>query len=329
MNSLPRISLAHLPTPLDELVHLSKVLGGPRLLMKRDDQTGFAMGGNKVRKLEFLLADALRNRADTVIAAGAAQSNHCRQTAAAAARAGLSCHLVLGGEQPKVPGGNLLLDHLFGASIHWTGMERRGERMNEIADELKQRGARPYMIPYGGSNATGAAGFVAAVEELVLQTGAGTISHIVLASSSGGTHAGVAVGVRATGFTGTVIGIRIDKDETSTVSYEQQLADLSNATALHVGIETGFEKGDFHVNYNYLGKGYGVVGDAEIEALRLLARTEGIVLDPVYTARAMAGLIDLIRNKELTSRDTVLFWHTGGAPALFSYAETVASKLIP
>ncbi len=325
MNALPRISLAHLPTPLDDLVHLSKDLGGPRILMKRDDQTGFAMGGNKVRKLEFLVAEALRDGSDTILTAGAAQSNHCRQTAAAAARAGLACHLILGGEEPRVAGGNLLLDRLFGATIHWTGMERRGERMSEIADELRQHGARPYSIPYGGSNATGAAGFVLAMEELMLQAGAETITHIILASSSGGTHAGVCVGARSTGFRGTIIGIRIDKDEQSPVPYEQHLADLSNATAAHLGMAERFEGGDFQVNYDYLGKGYGIVGDAEIEALGMLARTEAIILDPVYTARAMAGLIDLIRKKDLTSRDTVLFWHTGGAPALFSYAEALAS----
>lgn len=324
LHDLPRTSLAYLPTPLEELRHLGKALGGPHIWIKRDDQTGLGLGGNKTRKLEFLIADALHRNADTVITAGAAQSNHCRQTAAAAARSGLSCHLVLGGSQPDTPDGNLLLDNIFGASIHWTGMERRGEKMEEIAGQLRETGRTPYIIPYGGSNAIGAAGLTLAMEELMLQKESGSVTHVLFASSSGGTQAGLVVGARATGFPGPIIGISIDKGEREPLPYETELARLSGATASHIGLEAEFTEKDFIVNYDYLGRGYGVVGDPEREAIRLMARTEGILLDPVYTGRAMAALIDMVRRKEFSTRDTVLFWHTGGAPALFAYAKDIA-----
>jgi D-cysteine desulfhydrase family pyridoxal phosphate-dependent enzyme len=323
LHAIPRTFLAQLPTPLERLRHLEKALGGPRIWMKRDDLTGLALGGNKTRKLEFLVADALEKGADAVITAGAAQSNHCRQTAAAAARSGLACHLVLGGTEPDVPEGNLLLDHLFGAQVHWTGMERRGERMEEIAGQLRKKGKKPYIIPYGGSNAVGATGFVLAMEELLLQKESGQVSHIIVASSSGGTQAGLLVGSRAAGFPGAIIGISIDKDERGPDKYETELARLSGAIASHIGFEAGFEERDFLVRYEYLGQGYGIPGEPEKEAIRLTAATEGILLDPVYTGRAMAGLIDMIRRKDFSSKDTVLFWHTGGAPALFAYARDI------
>ncbi len=199
LKNLPRISLAHLPTPIEELPRLSRELGGLRLWVKRDDQTGLATGGNKTRKLEFLIADALAQGADVVITAGAAQSNHCRQTAAAAARLGLACALVLGGEPPHTLGGNLLLDHLLGAQVYWTGPQRRGERLEETA-----AGRRPYLIPYGGSNAVGATGYVAAMQELNEQLAAEklAVDRIIVASSSGGTQAGLVVGARVVGFGG-------------------------------------------------------------------------------------------------------------------------------
>ena len=320
--SLPRFPLAQLPTPVEELASLSKILGGPHLYMKRDDQTGLALGGNKTRKLEFLIADALALKADTVLTAGAAQSNHCRQTAAAAARAGLRCELILGGEEPDVPGGNLLLDRLLGATIHWTGPERRGERMAEIADQLQTAGRKPYVIPYGGSNAVGATGYALAMIEIQAQLKAlpRRVNRIIIASSSGGTQAGMAVGARITGFNGQIIGISIDKGERGPERYEAELAALANSIAAHVGSTEHFTAGDFIVNYDYLGGGYGVVGDPEREAIRLTASHEGILLDPVYTGRAMAALIDLIRRKAFPTNETILFWHTGGAPALFAYA---------
>jgi D-cysteine desulfhydrase family pyridoxal phosphate-dependent enzyme len=328
MKQLPRVSLAHLPTPIDELPRLSQELGGPRLLVKRDDQTGLATGGNKTRKLEFLIADALAQGADVVITAGAAQSNHCRQTAAAAARVGLACALVLGGEPPQVPEGNLLLDQLLGAQIHWTGPHRRGEQLEEIADELRAAGRQPYLIPYGGSNPIGATGYVVAMQELSDQLTAEYsypqgIDRIVIASSSGGTQAGLVVGARAVGFGGQILGIGIDKGEAGDEPYPVHLAKLANATAVHVGLDADFTLDDFVVNQDYLGGGYGVVGELEREAIRLTARLEGLLLDPVYTGRAMGGLIDMIRHGVIGPDETVLFWHTGSAPSLFPYADAL------
>ncbi len=326
LGKLPRVSLAHLPTPVEELPRLSRELGGPRLLIKRDDQTGLASGGNKTRKLEFLLAEALAHGADTVITAGAAQSNHCRLTAAAAARVGLDCALVLGGQPPSTPTGNLLLDILMGAQIYWTGPDRRGERLEEIAAQLRAQGRRPYLIPYGGSNATGATGYVAAMlelhQQLVADFGSG-VDRIVFASSSGGTQAGLVVGARAAGFAGQVLGICIDKGEAGDEPYPVHLARLANDTAHHVGLEARFTPGDFVINQGYTGQGYGVVGELEREAIRLAARLEGLILDPVYTGRAMGGLIDMIRRGTIGSQETVLFWHTGGLPALFAYVDAL------
>lgn len=321
IQTLPRCSLAHLPTPLEPLPSLSKKLGGPQLLVKRDDQTGLALGGNKTRKLEFLLGQALAEHADVVLTAGAAQSNHCRQTAAAAARAGLACELVLGGQPPEVPAGNVLLDQILGARIHWTGPERRGERLGEVAEGLRAQGRRPYVIPYGGSNEIGAVGYAVAMEELAAQISAAgqQVDAIVFASSSGGTQAGLAVGARAVGFTAPIIGIRIDKGDPSDAPYEVALADLAGRTASRMGVAAAFAPGDFVVKDDYLGGGYGVVGDLEREAISLMAKYEGILLDPVYTGRAFGGLLDMLRRRAFSPAETVLFWHTGGAPALFAY----------
>ena len=320
--TLPRFPLAHLPTPLEALPSLSKKLGGPQLLIKRDDQTGLALGGNKTRKLEFLLGQALSEQSDVVITAGAAQSNHCRQTAAAAARAGLACELVLGGQPPELPAGNVLLDQIFGACIHWTGPERRGERLGEVAASLRAQGRRPYVIPYGGSNPVGALGYAVAMQELSGQLSAAhqRVDGIVFASSSGGTQAGLVAGARATGFRAPVIGIRIDKGDPSDAPYEVVLAKLAGQTARLMGLEAVFAPGDFTVNGDYMGQGYGVVGNLEREAISLMAQAEGILLDPVYTGRAFGGLVDMIRRRLFSPSDTILFWHTGGAPALFAYA---------
>jgi D-cysteine desulfhydrase family pyridoxal phosphate-dependent enzyme len=321
--TLTRFPLGFFPTPLHEMKRLSKVLGGPRLFIKRDDQTGLALGGNKTRKLELLIADALQQGADTIITAGAAQSNHCRQTAAAAALAGLRCELVLGGDPADVPNGNLLLDRLLGASVHWTGMERRGEKMEEIASAIRARNRQPYVIPYGGSNGVGAAAYAEAMLEVIEQMKAMrlTLDRCVVASSSGGTQAGLVLGAKAHGFTGSIVGISIDKGERGARTYEEEMAEISNAAAQRLGLDIVCGPADFIVRYNYLGSGYGVVTDVEREAISLTARLEGILLDPVYTGRAMGGLMDMIRRGEFGAGETVLFWHTGGAPALFAYAE--------
>jgi len=328
IEKLPRARVNFLPTPLTELRRLAHVLEGPRILMKRDDLTGLALGGNKTRKLEFLLGDALSQNCDTVITGGAIQSNHCRQTAAAAAAVGLKCHLALGGEPPALPEGNLLLDLLFGAIIHWCGEQRKGERIPEIAEQLRSQGRRPYVIPYGGSNAIGAMGFVDAVSELKGQLSAQNISVdcLIFPSSSGGTHAGITVGADLYDLSMRVIGIAIDRTEPGEPSYESELATLANQIAEKLGIEARYDAGSFQVRYDYFGGGYAVVGELEREAILLVGKYEGVLLDPVYTARAMGGLIDMIRNKEFSSRDTVLFWHTGGIPALFEHARELVPR---
>jgi D-cysteine desulfhydrase len=323
IESLPRFSLAQLPTPIEELKSLSRELGEPELLIKRDDQTGLAFGGNKTRKLEFLVGQALEQGTDTLVTAGAAQSNHCRQTAAAAARAGLRCELLLNGTKPDLPNGNVLLDELLGARIHWIQPSERAAKLRELPDQLRKEGRKPYVIPVGGSNGVGATGYVLAMIELVEQLDGinRRANHVVFASSSGGTQAGIVVGAKVTGFDGKLHGVSVDKGDRDGTPYEHELADIANETAKYIGFDAQFTAGDFNVDYGYLGGGYGVVSDLEREAIRLLGSREGIVLDPVYTGRSMGALIDLIRKKAFRSDETVLFWHTGGAPALFAYAK--------
>jgi D-cysteine desulfhydrase family pyridoxal phosphate-dependent enzyme len=317
-----RVVLAQLPTPIEELRALSAGFPGRRLLIKRDDQTGLAFGGNKTRKLEYLLADAIDQKSTVLLTAGAAQSNHCRQTAAAAAIAGVRCVLVLGGAHGAVSNGNLLLDELLGAEIHWTTMERRGERMAEIAEELRRKGERPYLIPIGGSTAVGALGYYYAMQEALQQlaTMEVKVDVMIFASSSGGTQAGLVAGGKDFGFGGRIIGISIDKGDRGPERFEDELSVLTNATLGQVGSQRRVTPADFHLAYEYLGGGYGVVGALEREAIRSLAREQGILLDPVYTARAMGGLFDMMRRNVIPPGATVLFWHTGGAPTLFAYA---------
>jgi len=314
----PKASLGFFPTPVVELPRLSAALDGPRLYMKRDDQTGLALGGNKTRKLEYLLGDALAQGCDTVITGGAAQSNHCRQTAAAAAKLGLECHLVLGGDAPARPSGNLLLDTLFGARIHWAGAHRKGEDIPALAAQLTAAGKRPYRVPYGGSNVLGALAFAEAARELEEQRTGPPFTHVVFASSSGGTQAGLMLGKAMLGTNHQVVGIRIDKEDAGETPYEQQVLALANQAACRVELRHDFTMAELHLNNAYLGDGYGVVGAREREAIELTARLEGILLDPVYTARAMGGLIDMIRGGTLGKDACVLFWHTGGTPALFA-----------
>ncbi|MDQ4075030.1 MAG: D-cysteine desulfhydrase family protein [Chloroflexota bacterium] len=327
LHQLPRLPFAHLPTPLEEMPRLSEALGGPQLWIKRDDQTGLAMGGNKTRKLEFLIADALEQGATVVVTGGALQSNHCRQTAAAAGRAGLGCALVLGGEAPATPNGNLFLDQLLGAQIHWSGPERRGERLQGIFRALQEKGERPYLIPYGGSNPIGATGYVLAMQELKEQLNERGLEmdRIVVASSSGGTQAGMVVGAAAAGIDAEIIGIAIDKGEGAD-PHAVQLARLATETAEHIGLDRTFTPDDFSLDDNYLGGGYGIVGKLEREAIHLAARHEGLLLDPVYTGRAMGGLVDLIRQGSIPPDETILFWHTGGTPALFAYVEELQGR---
>lgn len=325
IETLPRFRLTHLPTPLEELPRLSRELGGPELLIKRDDQTGLALGGNKTRKLEFLVGQALAKGADTLITLGAAQSNHCRQTAAAAAKAGLGCELILNGKPPDLPNGNLLLNRLFGAREHWIERSERAAKLESLAKELRAEGHKPYLIPVGGSNGVGATGYVVAMIELMDQLRAinRRVDHIVFGSSSGGTQGGILLGARVAGFRGKLHGLSIDKDDPEHFEYEMEVAQIANDCAAYIGADGGFTKDDVKMVYGYKGEGYGVVGNLEREAIRMMARLEGIILDPVYAGRAFGALVDLIRKCVFKRGETVLFWHTGGAPALFAYAKEI------
>jgi D-cysteine desulfhydrase family pyridoxal phosphate-dependent enzyme len=311
---IPRIRFAHLPTPVEELPRLSAMLGGPQILVKRDDQTGLAFGGSKTRKLEFLVAEAREQNADMLITAGAMQSNQCRQTAAAAAKFGFQCILVLTGERPSIPSANLLLDELFGAKIV-TGADLadRDRVLQETFNAATAEGHKPYLVPYGGSSPTGALGYAFAVQEF-LQQGIHA-DWFVFGTSSGGTHAGLVLGQRIFGYAGKVLGISIDESEDWLKSH---VASLASATSERLGKRIEFNREDVLANANYCRAGYGVVTDAEREAVRLFARTEGLLLDPVYTGRAAAGLLDLVRTGFFKKGETVLFWHTGGQPALFA-----------
>lgn len=326
IDSLPRFPLAHLPTPLEELKSLTCQLAGPEMLIKRDDQTGLALGGNKTRKLEFLVGHALKQGADTLLTLGAVQSNHCRQTAAAAAKAGLRCELILNGKKPDVANGNLLLNELLGANLHWIERSQRAAKLQELDVQLRGQGRKPYLIPVGGSNGVGATGYVLAMLELAsqLRSSGRRVDHILFGSSSGGTQAGIVLGARIAGFTGQLHGLSIDKNDPEHFEYETEVAQIANDCAQYIGSDLRVTRDEVKVIYGYKGEGYGVVGDLERDAIRLLARSEGIVLDPVYAGRAFGALVDLIRQGVFKKGETVLFWHTGGAPALFAYAKELA-----
>jgi D-cysteine desulfhydrase family pyridoxal phosphate-dependent enzyme len=321
MMNISRLTFAHLPTPLETLPRLSDALGGPQLLIKRDDQTGLAFGGNKTRKLEFLVAEARDQGAKTLISGGALQSNHCRQTAAAAARFGFKCILVLSGDEPEQPSANLFLDKLFGAQIVYVAERKDRDRiLQETFDRASKQGRAPYLVPYGGSSPTGALGYAFAMKELMEQNV--QADWIVFATSSGGTHAGLLLGQRMFGYKGKVLGISVDESEEWLKKHVSELASLaSDKLGKHIKVTPD----EVLANANYCSAGYGVLTEQEREALRMFANLEGLLLDPVYTGRAAAGMIDLIRNGFFKRAETVLFLHTGGQPALF--ADQYANKI--
>jgi D-cysteine desulfhydrase len=315
------LNFAHLPTRIEELPHLSEYLKGPRILVKRDDQTGLAFGGNKTRKLEFLIAEALEQGAKMLLTAGGLQSNHCRQTAAAAARFGLDCALVLNGEMPDQPSANLLLDQLFGAEIvPIEDRSLRDQTLQETYEEALAQGRKPYLITTGGSNPTGALGYAYAMKEFSDQNA--HADWILFATSSGGTHAGLVLGQRMFGYKGKILGISIDEPEEW---LKRRVSALASDASEKFGERIRFTPDDVLANEDYCQAGYGMMTEAEREAIRLFAKLEGLLLDPVYTGRAAAGMIDLIRKGFFKKDETILFWHTGGQPALF--AETYANKI--
>ena len=321
LTAISRLHFAHLPTPIETLPRLSEALRGPRLLIKRDDQTGLAFGGNKTRKLEFLVAEARDQGAQTLISGGALQSNHCRQTAATAARFGFKCILVLTGEKPPLPSANLLLDELFGAEIvHVAERKDRDRILQETFDRAAKEGMKPYLVPYGGSSPTGALGYAFAMKEFIDQNG--NADWIVFATSSGGTQAGLLLGQRLFGYKGQLLGISIDESEEW---LKNHVSELASATSLKLEKHIKFTPDEVLANANYCSAGYGVLTRQEREAIRLFSTYEGLLLDPVYTGRAAAGMIDLIRKGFFKKDETLLFLHTGGQPALF--ADQYANKI--
>ena len=321
----PRLSLGHFPTPLEPLNNLSALLGGPKIWIKRDDATGLASGGNKTRKLEFLLADALEKKADVIITQGATQSNHVRQTIAGAAKLGLAAKVLLEkrvtdfGEDYQ-RSGNVLLDDLLGGEIvaHLPGGTDMQQAMEEYAATLREQGHNPYIIPGGGSNPIGALGYVACAEELLYQSSQLRlrIDHVVHATGSTGTQAGLVAGFTATNSQVPVLGISVRAPK---AKQEENVWNLASRTLALLGVPGELPREAVVANSDYVGDGYGLPTESMLEALTLFARHEGILLDPVYTGKAMAGLLDGIERKRFKDDGPILFVHTGGAPALFAY----------
>ncbi|MEY3003811.1 MAG: hypothetical protein RLZZ491_987 [Pseudomonadota bacterium] len=325
----PRVFLAHLPTPLERLDRLSEALGGPEIWIKRDDCTGLSTGGNKTRKLEFLMAEAIAEGADLVMTQGATQSNHARQTAAFAAKLGMGCHILLedrtGYQDPDyTENGNVLLDHLHGASteVHPGGTDMPAA-MDRAADKARAAGRRVYVIPGGGSNPTGALGYVNCALELLAQANDRglVIDHLVTATGSSGTQAGLVAGLSALNAAIPVLGIgtRAPRER-----QEQMVYDLACRTAEKLGCPGVVSRDAVVANTDYVGAGYGLPRADTLEAIRLFAALEGILLDPVYSGKGAAGLIDLCRKGRFKAGERVVFLHTGGAVGLFAYKGALA-----
>ncbi|MFT4076739.1 MAG: D-cysteine desulfhydrase family protein [Asticcacaulis sp.] len=320
---MPRLRLAQLPTPLEDAVHLSRALGGPRILFKRDDLTGVGLGGNKVRKLEFIMARALAEGADTLIVCGGYQSNLARITAAMAKRAGLAVELVLGG----VPGeaqlrqGNLLLDELLGANVTFVETVPRwdfGDSLERVADQVRARGGHPFIMPLGGSGPEGMAGYICATAEMLAQFDAMSVQpdRLVVGIGSGGTYSGLLLGKLNLGGQYRLTGISVSR----TQDYlHEAIPEAAGLGAQMLGLAHRPTVSELDVHDGYVGDSYGALTPACVEAINLVARTEGVFLDPVYSGKAMAGLIDLIRQRQIAKDETVVFLHTGGQPALFAY----------
>lgn len=322
-NSLPRFSLANLPTPLDELPRLSQELG-VRVVCKRDDLTGFAMGGNKARKLEFLVADALAKNADVLVTGGGVQSNHVRTTAAAARKAGMDAVGVFFSSPSGEVNGNLLLDKTLGAELVYARADKHETELvvQRVCDELRGQGRKPYLIPVGGSTRLGVFSYVLAVGELLEQLRAQEIAldAIVVTTGSCGTHAGILAGVKYHDASIPVHGITVSRlrDECF-----ERIPRLIQETVPLLDREIILNAGDIIVHDGYLGEAYAKITPGARAAIHRIARLEGIFLDPVYTGKAMAGLIDLAERGTLARGSTVLFWHTGGAPGIFGFPQDV------
>lgn len=328
LSDFPRINLAHLPTPLEYMPRLSAHLGGPQIYVKRDDCTGLATGGNKTRKLEYSMGEALQQGADTIITVGAVQSNHVRQTAAAACRLGLRCEVLLEHRLSDPSdlyrnSGNVLLDRIFGARLReYDKGTDFDAAMSEVADEVTSAGRTPYVIPGGASYPVGALGYVGCGVELLQQFSeqALSVDHIVTPTGSAGTQAGLAVGIRGSGSDLPILGIGVGADREA---QEDRVYSLACETADLVGRPDCVAREDIIADCNYIGPGYGEPTESMNEAVLMLARLEGLLFDPVYSGKALAGLIDYVRKGRFDDADAIVFLHTGGAAGLFAYADVL------
>jgi L-cysteate sulfo-lyase len=320
----PRLRIAHLPTPLEPMERLSEALGGPEIWIKRDDCTGLSTGGNKTRKLEFLMAEAQQQGADLVMTQGATQSNHVRQTAAFAAKLGIDCHVLLedrtgSNDDNYNHNGNVFLDHLHGAKVEnrRANPDMNGE-MEAVAEDLRATGRNVYTIPGGGSNATGALGYVDCAFELVHQANERdlVIDHIITATGSCGTQGGLIAGLKALNANIPTLGISV---RAAKEDQEKGVYKLAAETAEKLGCPGVVSAADAVANSDYVGEGYGIPSTGGMEAITMFAQLEGILLDPVYSGKAAAGMIDLIRKGHFSKDQRIVFLHTGGAVALFSY----------
>ena len=324
----PRVKLCHAPTPLEFMPNLTRAVGGAQLWIKRDDCTGVATGGNKNRKLEFLVGEALAQGADHLVTQGAVQSNHVRQTTAVAAKFGLKCtavleHRIQTNDPDYLDSGNVLLDRLFGTEIEYrAGGTDMQAAIEEVGERLRSQGRKPYLIPGGGSNPTGALGYANVALELLAQANEMglRIDRLVHATGSAGTQAGLVAGFEAmsSGIRVLGIGVRAPKDR-----QEANVHRLAEATAQKLGHQGGIPRAAVEANCDYVGAGYGIPTEGMAEAILMLARLEGILLDPVYSGKAMAGLIDLIRNGAFGKDENVVFLHTGGQMGLFGYRDVL------
>ena len=325
VSQVPQVNLGHFPTPLEDCPRLSERLGGPRILIKREDCSGLAIGGNKVRQLTFTIGEAVHQGADTIVHGAASQSNHCRQAAAACGRLGLECYLRLARDHKSVVQGNLLLDHLAGANVEIVDVPF-GDELHAVkealAEELKAKGLKPYVV--GGSHATAlaAVGFVWCMAEIYRQQEAlGVEADWIYVASAGGTQAGLVLGSKA-------LGMRTKPFGFAPLSWDDRIERVqkaANNAASILNLEVSIDNNDVRNTDAFVGQGYGILTPECVEAIRLVAQTEGIFLDPVYSGKAMAGLIDHVERGELTSDDTVIFLHTGGTPQLFVYNEELCA----
>jgi L-cysteate sulfo-lyase len=326
LTRFPRVHLAHLPTPLEPLKNLSRALGGPDIYVKRDDCTGLAGGGNKTRKLEFLVADAIQKNADTLVTVGATQSNHVRQSIAAAAKTGLKIEVLLEKRVDRgddyALNGNIMLDQLMGGVVYHCGkvadLDVAGK---ELADKLRADGRMIYFFPAGGSSAVGALGYIGCATEMLAQAGemGVQIDHIVVACGSQGTQAGLLVGLAGSNAAIPVLGMSVGRSQ---AELEGKVFALASETADLAGVSTSIERENVVCDDRFIGEGYGQPTDAMIEAVHLCARLEGLLLDPVYTGKAMSGLIAKIRAGDYKKGQSVVFVHTGGQAALHAYRAT-------